>query len=185
MGKRPSLHGLLNLALADGYIANWDTKHHYNRWRPITAVREAATDGNPDTKADPNWNSLVPTPAGPEYDSGHALEGGAATAIFRRFFGDDNVSFTTCSTTLAAGSTCNDPKPVTRSFNSFSRLPGRTPSHVFSLVTISAMPLTGTEHGRKLGLHTFVSTWDRSAKERTSRRWLEPFGGHTPAPKTH
>ena len=67
------LFGLLNLALADRYIANFDTKAHYNRWRPITAIREAATDGNPDTSADPTWTPLADTPAGPEYDSGHSL----------------------------------------------------------------------------------------------------------------
>jgi hypothetical protein len=33
------LFGLLNLALADGYIAMVDTKNHYNYCRPVTAIR--------------------------------------------------------------------------------------------------------------------------------------------------
>jgi len=49
------LFALLNFALADGYIATFDTKYQYNFWRPITAIREAATDGNADTNADPTW----------------------------------------------------------------------------------------------------------------------------------
>ena len=41
------LFGLLNLAMADGYIASWEAKYHYNFWRPITAIRLGDTDGNP------------------------------------------------------------------------------------------------------------------------------------------
>jgi hypothetical protein len=32
------LFGLLNMALADGYIATVSTKNHYNYWRPVTAI---------------------------------------------------------------------------------------------------------------------------------------------------
>jgi hypothetical protein len=46
------LFGLLNMALADGYVATFDTKYKaYNYWRPVTAIQNAATDGNPRTKA--------------------------------------------------------------------------------------------------------------------------------------
>ena len=41
------LFGLLNMALADGYIAMVDSKNHYNYWRPVTAIQAADTDGNP------------------------------------------------------------------------------------------------------------------------------------------
>ena len=44
------LFGLLNLAMADGYIASWETKYHYRFWRPITAIRLGDTDGNPATE---------------------------------------------------------------------------------------------------------------------------------------
>ena len=47
------LFGLLNMALADGYIGSFETKYLYNFWRPVTAIQLAATDGNPDTAADP------------------------------------------------------------------------------------------------------------------------------------
>ena len=33
------LFGLLNMALADGYIAMVDSKNHYNYWRPVTAIQ--------------------------------------------------------------------------------------------------------------------------------------------------
>jgi hypothetical protein len=48
------LFALLNLSFADGVIAFYDAKYTYNFWRPVTAIRAAATDGNPDTDADPN-----------------------------------------------------------------------------------------------------------------------------------
>ena len=37
---------LVNFALADGYIAGFDAKYRFNFWRPITAIRMAALDGN-------------------------------------------------------------------------------------------------------------------------------------------
>ena len=45
------LFGLLNLALADGYIASWRAKFLHRFWRPVTAIRMADTDGNPNTVA--------------------------------------------------------------------------------------------------------------------------------------
>ena len=109
------------MALTDGYIGTFETKYHYNYWRPVTAIREAATDGNPDTVADPTWTPLQETPPIPDYDSGHAVEGGAAAKVLRRFFGTDHVAFRACSTTLPAGSQCGDAASALRSYSSFSQ----------------------------------------------------------------
>jgi hypothetical protein len=113
------LFGLLNLALADGYIASWDTKFHYLFWRPVTAIHEADHDGNSRTAGDPTWTPLQLTYPMPDYDSGHSVEGGAAAQALADFFGTDAVSFLACSYTLPAGSRCTDPSPVLRSFASF------------------------------------------------------------------
>src|SRR3954447_19071558 len=43
---------LTSLAGADGSIGCWNDKYQWRFWRPITATREAASDGNPATKAD-------------------------------------------------------------------------------------------------------------------------------------
>jgi hypothetical protein len=104
------LFGLLNLASADAYIADFENKYFYEFWRPITAIRAADTDGNPDTVADPTWDSLVGTPPAPDYPSGHSGQGGAMSEVLARFFGD-KVSFSTTATTVPG---------VTRSFTSFS-----------------------------------------------------------------
>ena len=96
------LFGLLNMALADGYVGSFETKYLYNYWRPVTAIRQAATDGNPHTSADPTWTPLEPTPPIPDHDSAHSVEGGAAAEVMRRFFGTDRIAFRTCSLTLAS-----------------------------------------------------------------------------------
>ena len=57
------LLALVNLAMADGYIAGLETKYDFNFWRPVTAIRAGDTDGNDATIADPNWSSLLNTPA--------------------------------------------------------------------------------------------------------------------------
>jgi hypothetical protein len=66
------------LVTTDAGIACFDTKFFYQVWRPITAIRNADKDGNPDTTADPSWQSLLPVPGHPEYPSQH----GCFTAAF-------------------------------------------------------------------------------------------------------
>jgi hypothetical protein len=105
------LFGLLNLASADAYIADFENKYFYEFWRPITAIRGADNDGNADTVADLTWDSLVGTPPVPEYPSGHSGQGGAMSEVLARFFGD-KVSFSTTATTQPG---------ITRSFTSFSQ----------------------------------------------------------------
>ena len=56
------LLALLNMAMADGFIAGWYQKRHFAFWRPVTAIRKADTDGNPATSPDPTWLPLRPTP---------------------------------------------------------------------------------------------------------------------------
>jgi hypothetical protein len=70
----PVLNGMLNLSFADGVIAFYDAKYTYNFWRPVTAIRAAVTDGNPDTDADPNWLPEVGnTTPDPSYPGAHAV----------------------------------------------------------------------------------------------------------------
>jgi membrane-associated phospholipid phosphatase len=115
------MFGLVNLAMADAGIAAWDTKYTYNRWRPITAIPLADTDGNPATVADPSWLPLGSpndpgqpsfTPPFPSYVSGHATFGSALFTTLADFYGTNNVRFTLTSDVLPG---------VTRSYTSFSQ----------------------------------------------------------------
>ena len=91
------LFGLLNMALADGYVGTFEFKYELNFWRPVTAIRAADTDGNPNTDVNANWSPLVTTPPIPEHDSGHSVEGGAAAQVLRKFFGTDQISSRTAA----------------------------------------------------------------------------------------
>ena len=105
------LFALLNVAMADAAIAAWDAKYHFNSWRPVTAIRNGDSDGNPDTAGDASWSSFIVTPPFPDYISGHSTFSGAASRVLARFFGTDDVVFTIGSDFLPG---------VTRSFGSFS-----------------------------------------------------------------
>ncbi len=83
------LFAVLNFALADAGILCWECKYKHRLWRPVTAVRGAADDDNPDTDADPDWHPLLPTPPFPSYVSGHSTFSGAAAAVLADYFGDD------------------------------------------------------------------------------------------------
>jgi hypothetical protein len=95
------LLALVNTAMADAAIAIWESKYHYELWRPVTGIRE--DDGNPATTADaafvplgaPASNLTGPdfTPPFPAYPSGHAGFGGALFQTLRRFYGTDDIAF--------------------------------------------------------------------------------------------
>jgi hypothetical protein len=106
------LFALLGIAQADAAISAWDNKYLYNYWRPVTAIREAANDGNPDTVADPNWSSFITTPNHPSYTGGHGTVSGASGTVLADFFGTDNITFTSST----EGFTVPD-----RTFTSFSQ----------------------------------------------------------------
>jgi len=145
------LFGLLNMALADGYVGSWDAKFYYRFWRPVTAIQTADTDDNPRTEADPTWTPLQPTYPMPDHASGHATEGGAAAEVLMRFFGTDDIAFSACSLTLPAGSTCSDATPVVRSYESFSEAADENGvSRILVGIHFRNAVEEGIQHGRKI-----------------------------------
>jgi hypothetical protein len=79
----------LAMAVADSLIASMKMKYHYNFWRPVTAIREGETDGNPRTVPDGAWESFVFTPPYPSYPGNHASAAGAARAVLEHVYGRD------------------------------------------------------------------------------------------------
>jgi hypothetical protein len=102
---------LMNMSLADTTIAFFNAKNHYDTWRPITAIQQADTDGNPGTTPDSTWTPLLITPSFQEYPSGHAAVSNGAASVLAAFYGDD-TSFTATSATMTT---------VQRSFTSFAQ----------------------------------------------------------------
>lgn len=102
----------VNVALYDSYIAVWDSKFEYNHWRPVTAIRMSAGDGDVDATGAGPWKPLRPTPPFPEYASAHAAGCAASFSVLEHTFGD-RVTFTMETITAP-------PDMPARSFNSFS-----------------------------------------------------------------
>jgi hypothetical protein len=98
-----------SVTLADSIIAAWDEKYEVDLWRPIVAIREAASDGNPDTAPDLDWAYLgAPgdlhavatddfTPPFPAYVSGHATMGGAIFKSLELFYGTNDFALADAS----------------------------------------------------------------------------------------
>jgi hypothetical protein len=173
------LFALVNIAMADASIACWDGKYDYNLWRPVTGIREAGTDGNPDTTADPNWIPLgapadngTPitdpnhpanfTPPFPSYASGHATFGGALFTTLADFYGTDNIHFTLHSDEFNGvnkdqyGNT-RDPN-VTRSYTSFSQAAAENAmSRIYLGIHWSFDAVQGVQCGDSIGNFVFAN----------------------------
>lgn len=91
------LFALLNLAAADAGIACWEAKYHYNFWRPEHAIREADTFENKWIEHDPDFIPLMASPTFPDYTSGHSTFSRACTQMLTRYFGTDEITFSTVS----------------------------------------------------------------------------------------
>ncbi len=95
-------YALLNLAMADAFIAAWNTKYSLNVLRPVTYVQGVI---------DSNWvPTLMHTPPFPEYPSGHSVQSSAAAAVLAQSFG---------AATAFTDNTHNDRGWGPRSFPSF------------------------------------------------------------------
>jgi hypothetical protein len=112
-GDQARLLALANLATADSLISSWDSKVHYIFWRPVTAIVEAANDGNPDTAPDASWQPLINTPPYPDYTSGANNVSGAMTRTLQLFFDTDRMTFEVTSLVPEA-------KRKTRTYRRFS-----------------------------------------------------------------
>lgn len=93
------LFATLGAALADAFIAGFDTKYEYNEWRPITAIREGDNDGNPLTTGDANWMSLINAPNHPSYLSTHSIGSMTGATVLAAMLGDQAFCLTLSGTT--------------------------------------------------------------------------------------
>jgi hypothetical protein len=137
------LFALLNLIIADDVIAFYDAKYTYNFWRPVTAIREAATDGNPETLPDPNWLPEVGnTTPDPAYPGAHAVISASGASVLISFFRENHFDFTVTSEVLPG---------VDRSFTSFSSAAEEaTLSRIFAGVHFRSDLTAGQRLGRQV-----------------------------------
>lgn len=100
------MFAMASVAYADSVTSVFEAKYYYDFWRPVTAIRAADADGNPDTVADADWHALVFTPPFPSYSSAATGTAGAVDGVLSGLLGN-NYSF------------CLD-GPTTRCWNSLA-----------------------------------------------------------------
>src|SRR5467141_118729 len=137
------LFALLNLSFADDVIAFYDAKYTYNFWRPVTAIREAATDGNRNTLPDPTWLPEVGnTTPDPSYPGAHAVVSASGASVLISFFRRNHFDFTVTSEVLPG---------INRSFTSFSAAAEEaTLSRIFGGVHFRSDLTSGQRLGREV-----------------------------------
>lgn len=145
--EQARLFALVNFAMADGFIAGFNTRYFYNSWRPVTAIRGGDADGNGETVGDPLWESFLNTPPIPDYPSTHSVLGGAAATVLAQFFSADDIAFTTTSGAPFPG--------ITRSFTSFSQAAHENAdSRVYAGIHFRKSCRDGLRLGRRIGEFT-------------------------------
>jgi membrane-associated phospholipid phosphatase len=133
------LFALVNLVMADGYIAGFEAKYYYNYWRPVTVIREGG---------DSEWLSYLPTPPVPDYPSNHTVEGAAVATVMARFFNTDFISFSMTSGAPYPG--------ITRKFWSFSQAARENgASRVLCGIHFSTAVNAGYTQGERIGEWAF------------------------------
>ena len=171
------LLALVNVAMADAGVTIWESKYHYDFWRPVLGIRESDPgtgptglgDGNPDTVGDPTFSPLgAPasnligpnfTPPFPAYPSGHAGFGGALFQVLRRFYGTDNIAFTFVSDEFNGQTKDNNGnmRPLRpRSFSNLSQAEEENgQSRIYLGIHWSFDKTEGIAQGRRVGDYVF------------------------------
>ncbi len=139
---------LLSMAMFDGTIASADTKFAYDYWRPITAIRNGAVDGNAATRGDSSWEPLCVTPPFPEYNSTHAVTAAAAATVLAQELGDEH-RFSVSSPTLLG---------VSREYDRFSRAAhDEAVSRIYCGIHFRGAMDAGLEQGESVARHVLGS----------------------------
>jgi hypothetical protein len=141
-------------AMADSLIACWDGKYTYGRWRPVTAIPAADSDGNTRTVADPAWEPLLPTPNHPEYPSAHNCVTAALGVTLVKLAGTDRIDLDVTSA-------------VTGTTHHFRRVGDLQREIVNARVWVGFHWRTSDEVAYRLGER--VATWGLSRQFRPTR----------------
>jgi len=139
---------------ADALISCWNNKKIWSAWRPQTAIREAANDGNPLTSPDPDWLSLFATPGYPDEPSGYNCYTGGFWHSARFFFGTDRMAFSLTSPGVPANAAVGNPVGVQGSTRSFTRFSGVVDDTIEGRILNGFHFRTADVHGAWIGKKT-------------------------------
>jgi hypothetical protein len=144
------LFALVFMAYHDALQTTFTSQYTYGLWRPVTAIRRAGEDANPETAPDANWESLLGpqgTPPHPSYASNASSASSSLARTLALFYGRDNVRFQ-----INFGGTPN----VTRDYRSFSALTNEVArSRVYGGVHFPFDIVAGQLAGRRVANYVF------------------------------
>jgi hypothetical protein len=135
LARAAEAYAKVGIAVADAFIACWNTKYRDNLLRPVTYIRGLI---------DPAWMPLLVTPPFPEYTSGHSVQSGAAAQVLADLFGD-----------LAFVDRTHERRGLpARSFRSFHEAAEEAAvSRLYGGIHFRAAIERGIEQGRCIGRH--------------------------------
>jgi vanadium-dependent haloperoxidase-like protein len=96
--RQARLFAMASMSSADAAIGCWDSKWAWSFWRPITAIRDTADDGNAGTVRQDGWTPLRPNPPYPDEPSGYNCFAWSFMSAVKRYFATDRISFQLTST---------------------------------------------------------------------------------------
>jgi hypothetical protein len=145
------LFALFNIAAHDALMTTFTSKFHYNLWRPVTAIRRADEDGNPDTTQDAGWNTLIPSPPYPTYAGNMAGIGTSHGTTMALFFGRDDIAFTHTWENGAGGT-----GGATRSYPGFAAFANESAnSRIYGGIHFRFDNEAGQSVGRNVAMYVF------------------------------
>jgi hypothetical protein len=147
--EKARLFALTNIALHDSLQTTFASKFQHGIWRPVTAIRRADEDGNPDTTPDPAWLALIPNPPYPSYAGNMAGIGTSQATILALFFGRDDIQFE--HTWVGAGG-------ATRSYAGFSSMADESArARVYGGIHFTFDNVAGQSVGRNVANYIFAN----------------------------
>ncbi|KIC91662.1 vanadium-dependent haloperoxidase [Flavihumibacter sp. ZG627] len=158
--KTARLFALIHVSMAESITSQLNAGYHYYSWRPETAIRFAATDGNDNTAGDIGWlpflseTPLFVTPPFPGHPNAYAANGATAAEILRLFFGSDETSIDITTTTTNPAVAV--PKPSFH-FTSFSQAArDNSLSMIYNGWDFRKSVMDGEEMGRQIANYVFT-----------------------------
>ena len=143
------LFALFNIAFHDSLLTTFTSKFQYGLWRPVTAIRRADEDGNPNTAPDANWSTLIGTPPYPSYAGNMLGAGTAHSTILALFFGRDDIPFQ--HTWEGAGG-------ATRSYPGFTAMADEAAnSRIYGGIHFRFDNVAGQSAGRNVANYVFLN----------------------------
>ncbi|NOT47530.1 MAG: phosphatase PAP2 family protein [Acidobacteria bacterium] len=146
---RARLFALFHMVFHDTLQQTFSSKYVYGLWRPVTAIRRADEDGNPNTESDLAWTPLLVTPPYPTYAGNAAGQGISFATILGLVFGRDDIPVT---------ATFAGPPAAMRSYASYTAMANeQARSRIYGGIHYNFDTVAGQAIGKNVANYTFLN----------------------------